>query len=68
MEVTETFSEPSVLDTENEFKKVVCVKNTGTVDQFVRVFLDFSDSSVRKKPMIDFTDFTNDATFMTNQS
>ena len=40
--VTETFTEPTTMQIQNEFEKKVAVQNTGTSDQFVRVYLDFS--------------------------
>ena len=47
--VTETFTEPTTMQIKNEFEKKVAVQNTGTSDQFVRVYLDFSDSRIRDK-------------------
>lgn len=47
--VTEAFTEPTTMQINNEFEKQVAVQNTGTSDQFVRVYLDFSDSRVRDK-------------------
>ena len=47
--VTETFTEPTTMQIQNEFEKKVAVQNTGTSDQFVRVYLDFSDSRMRDK-------------------
>ena len=47
--VTETFTEPTTMQIRNEFEKKVAVQNTGTSDQFVRVYLDFSDSRIRDK-------------------
>ncbi len=47
--VTETFTEPTTMQIQNEFEKKVAVQNTGTSDQFVRVYLDFSDSRIRDK-------------------
>lgn len=45
--ITEEFEPPKEMETgENVFKKKVQVENTGTVPCFVRVFVDFSDSSV----------------------
>ena len=54
--VSEAFTEPSYLLMRNEgdqsFDKVVTVENTGTSDQYVRVYLDFSDSTLRDKARI----------------
>ena len=45
--VTEDFEPPKEMEPgENVFKKKVQVENTGTVPCFVRVFMDFSDSSI----------------------
>lgn len=52
VEITETFTEPEIVSMDNTFQKVVSVKNTGTSDQYVRVFLSFSDSAVREKSRI----------------
>ena len=52
VEITETFTEPEVVSMDNTFEKVVTVRNTGTSDQYVRVFLHFSDSSVQEKSRI----------------
>ena len=46
-EVTEEFISPEYMSMQNSFTKKVSVENTGTSDQFVRVYLDFSDSCVR---------------------
>ena len=52
-EITEAFPEPTLLQVnQNSFEKTVTVQNTGTSDQFVRVFLDFSDSRLRDKSKI----------------
>lgn len=53
--VTEVFTEPSTMQMNNTFEKEVMVKNTGTSEQFVRVYLDFSDSRVRGKSTIVYT-------------
>ena len=50
--VTETFLQPSKLLQENTVPKTVAVQNSGSSDQYVRVFLDFSDSSVRDQTTI----------------
>lgn len=47
IEITEAFTEPTLLSMQNAFTKLVAIQNTGSSDQYVRVFLDFSDSSVR---------------------
>ena len=49
VEVTETFTAPQYLKQENIVQKVVTVQNTGTSDQYVRVYLNFSDSTVRDR-------------------
>ncbi len=49
VEVTEVFTEPETMAMITESEKVVKVKNTGSSDQFVRVYLDFSDSRIRDK-------------------
>ena len=51
-QVTEVFTEPSYISMQGTFEKKVYVENTGTSDQFVRVYLDFSDSRVRDNAMI----------------
>ena len=51
-EVTEEFTSPEYMSMQNSFTKKVAVKNTGTSDQFVRVYLDFSDSRIRNKVKI----------------
>lgn len=53
--VTEAFTEPDVMRMNDTFDKVVYVQNTGTSDQFVRAYLDFSDSRVRDKAKIVYT-------------
>ncbi len=50
MGISEVFEEPTYVQTQTE--KVVTVKNEGTADQFVRVYLDFSDSRIRDKSRI----------------
>lgn len=50
--VTEVFTEPSTMQISNAFEKQVMVENTGTSEQFVRVYLDFSDSRVRDKSTV----------------
>ena len=42
--ITETFSEPDKQTVSDTFTKSVQVKNTGSADCFVRVFLELSDS------------------------
>ncbi|MEE5993745.1 MAG: hypothetical protein V3G42_10955 [Oscillospiraceae bacterium] len=51
-EVTEVFTPPEKMEMENAFQKKVMVENTGSSDQFVRVYLDFSDSRVKGKSTI----------------
>lgn len=53
--VSEEFTPPEKLGMDNTFEKKVTVKNTGTSDQYVRVFLDFSDFSVRERSKIVYT-------------
>lgn len=60
VEVKETFTEPETMLMENTFTKEIAVKNTGTSDQYVRVFLDFSDSSVRDRSTIVYTNRNNE--------
>ena len=55
VDVTETFTEPDVMTMSDTFTKVVSVKNSGTSDQFVRVYLDFSDSLVRDRAVMVYT-------------
>lgn len=50
--VTEVFTEPETMSRSNEFEKQVMVENKGSSDEFVRVYLDFSDSRVRDKSTI----------------
>ena len=50
--VSEVFTEPDTMSMTNKIDKEVTVKNEGTSDQFVRVYLDFSDSEVRDKSKI----------------
>lgn len=54
-EVTEAFTEPPEMHMTDTFEKVVSVQNTGTSEEFVRVYLDFSDSRVRDKAKIVYT-------------
>ena len=54
-EITESFTEPSYMSMSDVTEKKVMVKNTGTSDQFVRVFLDFSDSRIREGSGIRYT-------------
>ena len=54
-EVTEAFTEPPEMHMTDTFEKVVSVQNTGTSEEFVRVYLDFSDSRVREKAKIVYT-------------
>ena len=54
-EVTEAFTEPPEMHMTDTFEKVVSVQNTGTSEEFVRVYLDFSDSYVRDKAKIVYT-------------
>ena len=51
-QISESFPEVSKQQMYNEFTKEVKVKNTGTTDCFVRVYVDFSDSRVRDKAKI----------------
>ncbi len=53
--VSEVFTEPEDVGMNNTFRKEVSVVNSGTSDQFVRVYLDFSDSLVRDKSKIVYT-------------
>ena len=59
------FSSPEVLkSSNNETEKTVTVENTGTVDCFVRVYAEFSDSYVGDKAMVKNTNGTkNDYMF-----
>ncbi len=51
--IKEDFSSPEVLkSTDNETHKTVTVKNTGTVDCFVRVYAEFSDNYVGDRAMV----------------
>lgn len=52
-QISESFPEVSKQQMINEFTKEVKVKNTGTTDCFVRVYVDFSDSRVRDKAKIE---------------
>ena len=54
-EVTEAFTKPPEMHMTDTFEKVVSVQNTGTSEEFVRVYLDFSDSRVREKAKIVYT-------------
>ena len=62
--VEETFNKPTKLSvgSANPFQKQVQVKNTGENPCFVRVYMDFSDSSV--KDMTYFYDVTKDSESM----
>lgn len=62
--VEETFNKPTKLSvgSANPFQKQVQVKNTGENPCFVRVYMDFSDSSV--KGMTYFYDVTKDSESM----
>ena len=53
--VTEVFTEPDNMSMGDMFEKVVAVENTGTSSQFVRVYLDFSDSRVKAKAKMVYT-------------
>lgn len=56
--VTEEFEPPAEMTQgENIYKKRISITNTGTVPCFVRVFVEFSDSSVRDK-----SEFSQDRT------
>ena len=49
IEIVEEFpTPPDPVVGDNNYKKVVSVKNTGDVDCFVRVFAEFEDADVRK--------------------
>lgn len=50
--VEETFPTQPYQNMSDEFTKVVAVKNTGTSDQYVRVYLDFSDSTLRDRKIV----------------
>lgn len=58
--VTETFPEPTYMSMQNSFTKQVAVENTGSSDQFVRVYLDFSDSTVRDQSRMLYNGLTGD--------
>ena len=53
--IQETFTPPPQMGMQNSVEKTVTVENTGTGDQYVRVFLDFSDSSARDRSQIVYT-------------
>ena len=53
--IQETFTPPPQMGMQNSVEKTVTVANTGTGDQYVRVFLDFSDSSARDRSRIVYT-------------
>ncbi|MCR4935713.1 MAG: hypothetical protein K5990_04425 [Oscillospiraceae bacterium] len=55
LEIQETFTPPPQMGMQNSVEKTVTVENTGTSNQFVRVFLDFSDSSARDRSRIVYT-------------
>lgn len=55
LQVTEVFTEPETMRMTNQFEKKVMVQNTGTSEQFVRVYLDFSDSRIRDNSEIVYT-------------
>lgn len=55
LEIQETFTPPPQMGMQNSVEKTVTVENTGTSNQFVRVFLDFSDSSARDRSQIVYT-------------
>ncbi|MBR4425606.1 MAG: hypothetical protein IKS66_06645, partial [Oscillospiraceae bacterium] len=53
--IQETFTPPPQMGMQNSVKKTVTVANIGTGKQYVRVFLDFSDSSARDRSQIVYT-------------
>ena len=69
IQIVETFPEPPtpVVGT-NTYTKTVNVKNTGDVDCYVRVFIDFSDDSVRNKSTVssDGTNYYTVSEFVAN--
>lgn len=54
IEIVEEFSAPSAQSTETTYKKQVQIKNNGNVPCYIRVYADFSDSTVR-----DYSYFSN---------
>ena len=52
--ITEVFTSPEYMSMQDNFKKEVYVENNGNSDQFIRVYLDFSDSRVRDNATIVF--------------
>jgi len=67
--VTENFTEPETQQKSlNTFQKEVYVENTGSAPCFVRVYMDFSDSTIRNKSKLsaDGTNFYNWNDFLTN--
>ena len=47
-EIEENFDPPILGPGENTFEKLVCVRNTGTVSCYVRVYMGFSDPNAEK--------------------
>lgn len=67
--VTEVFTEPETQQKGlNTFQKEVYVENTGSAPCFVRVYMDFSDSTVKEKSKfsVDGTKFYNWNDFLNN--
>ncbi len=61
--VTEAFTEPETMAMTSTVDKLVKVENTGSSEQFVRVYLDFSDSRIRDKSKLVFTDGNSSAEY-----
>ena len=56
VEISEEFNEPSEQSMVNEnIKKEIYVRNTGTVPSFARVYAEFSDSTIADKAKITYT-------------
>lgn len=60
-EITEDYTPPKKLEPGISFKKKVSIKNTGPNDCYVRVLVEFSDSSVGDLCTLDYN--TNDWTY-----
>lgn len=68
-EISEEFSEPSEQSmTNDKTQKEIYVKNTGTVPCFVRVYAEFSDSTIADKATVYYDAATGDTTTETNKS
>lgn len=61
--IVEDFSPPDEQAGNTVYKKTVSVQNNGTVDSFVRVYMDFSNSDIRDISFLFSYENKDDATF-----